>query len=423
MEQLLKTLALVASFISFAPAFAQPGPAVENPRAVDLKFRGQGPNDICYSFAEEQFLKDKSCDENCDYNSAEWVFSIFDIARAHQKLRLISDPSIASENLDVELLSTGSSTLLPYERAGIISVRKSACTLERDLLLLNRSSVLNPAHKGMPGFIAQLYVKLNSKVEPTPQLDGFDIQQSWKILKNLAVTSNNAKVFLAKAIDYSKCSDRVEIPKVKLRGADPADPKVIRELITNLLSSRKSLFVKVCSEVLQNEAGDDGRCGRHAVVLKAVSEDYSLVRVVDSAFFSRRPRSVDGSIWIPTDVVVKAIAKFKDQGLLNDPDLSPLLTKLADSLAGLFIALVRPVVENLTDQDFHAMIPGVIRSLSVTPVTSQVKEAIAGQVERMQLKTKANLDQLEKIARKEILREMVADKRPPQDRNGINWIE
>src|SRR5690606_3156128 len=71
----------------------------------------------------------------------------------------------------------------------------------------------------------------------------------------------------------------------------------------------RSLYVGVCAEVLEKEISGDEPCGRHAVVLRRYNPVTKEFLVVDSAFFSLRPRNTDGSSWIPADIVIEAIAK------------------------------------------------------------------------------------------------------------------
>ena len=48
-------------------------PTVEVARAGDLAFRGQGLAPFCFAFAEEQLMKDATCEgNNCSLNASQW---------------------------------------------------------------------------------------------------------------------------------------------------------------------------------------------------------------------------------------------------------------------------------------------------------------------------------------------------------------
>lgn len=305
-------LGLVA-MMAFVPLVIHAQVAVENALSTDLNFRGQGRAALCYAFSEEQMLKDFTCKSNCENNASEWKYSIFDIARAHQKYWIKQYNPIKAD-LSRDLFANGSSFVFPYNKVEITSVRASKCTLEREVFFLNRSQITNPKRRNEPrdilaDYLTRIYAEFKSGNATQPNIENTAILETWNILKSLANESRDEFDFLSKVIDFTKCSDRLPLPKFNVQSRDLADVTQIRDLVETNLKQGRSLYVGVCAEVLEKEVSGDEPCGRHAVVLRRYNPVTKEFLVVDSAFFSLRPRNTDGSNWIPASIVVEAIAK------------------------------------------------------------------------------------------------------------------
>ncbi len=290
--------------------------AIEDALSTDLNFRGQGRAGLCYAFAEEQLLKDYTCTNNCQTNASEWKFSIFDIARAHQMSwkkkygEIKNDPSR-------DLFANGSNEVFPFAETNVGAVRASKCTLEQEIFFLNRSKITNPSRFAMADYLIDFYKRYKLGSLASLQIKSATLHSAWAILQELAVASDNEFDFLAKVINFTKCSDKIQIPSFHFQSKDLSETKEVVNLIKPLLNQGKSLYVGVCAEVLESESIGTAQCGRHAVVLKGikkaddcvVGECKSEILVVDSAFFSKRPRNGDGSTWIPASIVIQSIVK------------------------------------------------------------------------------------------------------------------
>lgn len=287
--------------------------AVENALSTDLNFRGQGRAALCYAFSEEQMLKDFTCKANCENNASEWKYSIFDIARAHQNYWIKQYNPIKAD-LSRDLFANGSSFVFPYSKVEIASVRASKCTLEREVFFLNRSQITNPKRGDEPrdilaDYLVRVYTEFKLGHVTPPNIPNAAILETWNTLRSLANESRDEFDFLSKVIDFTKCSDRLPLPKFHVQARDLADVGQITALIETNLNQGRSLYVGVCAEVLEKEKSSDEPCGRHAVVLRRYNPAKKEFLVVDSAFFSLRPRNADGSSWIPASIVIEAIAK------------------------------------------------------------------------------------------------------------------
>lgn len=305
-------LGLVA-MMAFVPSVVHAQVAVENALSTDLNFRGQGRAALCYAFSEEQMMKDFACKSNCENNASEWKYSIFDIARAHQKYWIKQYNPIKAD-LSRDLFANGSSFVFPYNKVEVTSVRASKCTLEREVFFLNRSQITNPKRGDEPrdilaDYLIRIYKEFKLGHVTQPNIENVAIVEAWNTLKSLANESRDEFEFLSKVIDFTKCSDRLPLPKFKVQSRDLADVGQITNLVETNLNHGHSLYVGVCAEVLEKERSGDEPCGRHAVVLRRYNPVKKEFLVVDSAFFSLRPRNVDGSSWIPASIVIEAIAK------------------------------------------------------------------------------------------------------------------
>jgi len=309
----LRTILSLAFMAIAVPSMVNAQVAVENALSTDLNFRGQGRAGLCYAFSEEQLLKDFTCRTNCENNASEWKYSIFDIARAHQ-IYWVKQYNPIKADLSRDLFANGSSFVFPYDKVAVTSVRASRCTLEREIFFLNRSQITNPKRGDEPrdilaDYLIRIYNEFKLGRATQPNIANADVLGAWNILKSLANESQNEFDFLAKVIDFTKCSDRLPLPKFNVQARDLADVGQITSLVESALNRGRSLYVGVCAEVLEKENSGDDPCGRHAVVLRRYNPVKKEILVIDSAFFSLRPRNTDGSSWIPASIVIEAIAK------------------------------------------------------------------------------------------------------------------
>ena len=343
-------------------------------REENLNFRGQGKASLCYAFAEEQLLKDLNCSGDCSENADEWKFSIFDIAKVHQEKAVKDHPGFITGDVMVDLTTNGSSHVFPYSEMGTQSVRASKCTLEKELFYLNRSNDTNPNRLQFHDYVMGLYDRFSANTLSVSDIEPFISSAAVK-LKQLAASSSNRFDFLTKAIEYSSCEDRVQIPDVSVKKEDISDEEKIKELVLPLLKEGRSLYVGVCAEVIKSEKKDETPCGRHAVVLKGLSDpactgNKCLVGVIDSAFFSLRPMNEDGSSWLPLKVVAQAISK-------SSLDFQRIITKVkADNKA---------VIDGFGEtakQSAREFIQSMKDALKATP-EDKLKEALIAQIEKM----------------------------------------
>lgn len=312
---LLSMVSTTTVWAQTKPVEPAAAPAVENPSSANLKFRGQGLANMCYAFAEEQMLKDISCKDDCQLNANIWKFSVFDIAMAHQLRWRKDNPQTKEGHRVGESIANGSSAAFPYAEVGISEVRASSCTLERELFYFNRSKVTNPDRLELSYFIRRLYDDLKSG-KKNPTFESSELRSSWNALREISKTSKDRDDFLTKTVAYSKCSEKVQIPRLSVRSETLKDLEEINSLVRQLLSQQKSLYVGICAEVLKYEKVDPSPCRRHAVILKDIRKSECAqgtckdeILVVDSAFFSQRTRNQDGSSWVPASVVTQAIGK------------------------------------------------------------------------------------------------------------------
>lgn len=309
--------ASVASLLTIAglavPQMLYAQVAVEDALSSDIELRGQGGTSLCYAFSEEQMLKDFTCKTNCEKNAAEWKYSIFDIARVHQKYWIKKIKPIEAD-LSRDLFANGSSFTFPYSEVEVTSVRAAKCTLEKEVFYLNRSQVTNPKRGNEPrevmaDYLIRVYNDFRRGRAIQPDINNAEVLAAWSQLHSLADQSRDEFDFLAQVIDFKKCNDRLPLPKVKVGARDLTDNGQIRALLNSQLRRGRSLYVGVCAEVLKKEKVGEERCGRHAVIIRKYDKSKDEFLVVDSAFFSLRPRTSDGSSWIPAEIVIGAIAK------------------------------------------------------------------------------------------------------------------
>lgn len=298
------TLSRLAQAIALL-VFMQAPSLGQTEMTTDLEFRGQGPNNICFSFAEEQMLKDVLCKSDCATNANSWHISIFDIIKLHTAEDIRAIPERIEKDRLKYTFQSGSRFVFPYHDK--VTVRASKCTLERELFYFNRSLQTNP--RGLPlreqlGDFFDDTLAGVSLISTIPEL-----RELSAVLIRLSRESKSAPDFFEKAVSYTSCSDQVEIPRLRVSRELSRDETQIRSTIVAKLSEGRSIFAAVCSEALRSENGEGKICGGHAVVFKELrssTEDPGTfeVRVVDSSFFSKRQRNPDGSIWIPLEVAV-----------------------------------------------------------------------------------------------------------------------
>lgn len=412
----------------------------EDALSTDLGFRGQGRASLCYAFSEEQVLKDVTCtDSNCDYNASEWKYSIFDIARIHQQLWIKLGNRITAD-LSRDLLGNGSNAAFPYERVGAKNVRASKCTLEREVFFLNRSPISNPRRGEEPrdilaDYLIRIYLELRSDRDRPSPFKNPEIVETWSTLKNLALLAKDEFDFLSKVIDFTKCEDRLPLPRFKVESRDLVDRPEVQALLESRLLQKQSLYVGVCSEVLATETTDSNPCGRHAVVLRRFDPIKKEVLVVDSAFFSKRPRNPDGSNWIPEDVIVKAIVKSGEDArqirektkkqfaeMLTDEEIR----RNAEETLADIRALIVPQLKE--DQQFKALLIEVLnQNISPHPKESLEYKLYAPVLKAAQSMEFRNLNDLKKLlpVLENSLKTMsqIPDALDAISFNGIVWLE
>lgn len=417
--------------------------AVEEPLDSDLSFRGQGRANLCFAFAEEQLLKDYLCAKDCENNSSRWQISVLDIARAHQQ-RWTKTISTPLKNLSLDMLSTGSAFFMPFHELNISSVRDSACTLERDIFFLNRSKISNPKREDLPTFLTSIFQAVKYGADPELPFSRADLLATWKTLKALARSAISTEDYLAKVIDFKKCEGRVVIPRFQLRSDNPSEPSKIIEVITKQLQLKRSLYASVCAEVLENEKLDDQPCGRHAVVLKAMRSTKcdkgrcdSEIQVVDSAFFSRRPRATDGSTWIPLSVVVNSIAKSAadfQRVLMTASQISmnaEMLETTARESAQGAIALADQALANFKGNQFNEMAQMMLnqmwKSLAQDITYVQSSRKLMAITKQIKFSSTADIRTLEPILTAEfklaLQRRIMSLNSTRIEGNGLAWLE
>jgi hypothetical protein len=337
--------------------------AVENPAKNDLRFRGQGPNPWCYAFAEEQLIKDALCSgAECDGNAATLKYSIIDIADATAKRDDEKDPSAAASSflpVDQKLFK-GSGDFFSIGRFPNPAITRSECTLEPELFLWNRSLDFNPkkldisqqinefySHRRTYGawgdrgavtinwmqsldsdkrlkpsqiaaFKAAYQIDANRFADEKSKLEAAGLAPLMDQLDKIAEeedahAQNGETSFADSVLKFRRCENRADLSKLIPRQTLLLKPEEIQEKIEQLTSQNKSLEVGICAEVVEHEEmGSLDYCGGHAIVVKKIRRINTGIdlMVVDSAFFSPRPRNGDGSIWVPEAIVVMAAQKY-----------------------------------------------------------------------------------------------------------------
>ena len=353
-----KILFLALLVTSFGTLHADP-PAVEQGNPSDVPFRGQGPNPFCHAFAEEQLIKDALCSgTQCENNASLYQYSILEIVdvNAHKALKRSQDPAAALHQTrfwGMNDFFTLGDTLNP-------TIARSECTLEKDLFKWNRMREFNPAKQNLQG---QLYDYLSfyrsfgpvasrlqwvadkrKEINDNPYWDADARRDALKFLdeseKAFAEYITQARIagfvpllteldklaaeelreegekntnWMDRVFAYRKCDARADLRHLKPKFLMTADMKTIQTTIKNLVTKNKSVMLGLCSEVLETEKlGDPNKCGGHSLVAKRRRQVGNRIEllIVDSAFFSPRPRNADGSMWIPESVVYTAVQKY-----------------------------------------------------------------------------------------------------------------
>lgn len=274
---------------------------------VELNIHDQAGTKLCYAFSEEQMLRDLSCKKDCEHNIGEWKYSIFDIARAHQSHWLKTFKNSITADPSRDLLGNGSSFAFPYVEQNLKDVRASKCTLEKELFFLNRSQQSSPKLI-MADYLTQVYLEFAAGQNPNSPSQIPEIEEAWNILKTLAGESRDEYEFLEKTISFTRCPDRETIPPFKPVRRLLTEKDEIRKLIRLQLAKHRSVYVGVCEHVLKGENIDAGTCRAHAIVLKRRDKKTKSILIIDSAFISQGLQNLDGSIWLPEEVVVDAVA-------------------------------------------------------------------------------------------------------------------
>jgi hypothetical protein len=321
---------------------------VQANRAHDLDFRGQRTTGICYAFAEEQLMKDMTCTgNNCaKLDAAQWKYSIFDIVRAHRAFEQDGDFSVTVDNV-ADLLQ-GAPDFLPF-LPGAVGISAGNCTLEKDLFRINGSAVLNPKPSDFPAMFDAIFNRFQSAHTTVPagarsaaEIAKYNLPSTYQILDQLANQANNGRDLMARAVNFRSCADQVDAPSGNLQRVLAKDRASVSAAISKGLATQHSVMVALCGNPLAAEK-TTAVCGAHAIVIKEQTSTSYLV--VDSAFFSNRPRLSDGSMLLPKDVVVTAILERFAQAATNpnsvpvDPQMEALghLMKGPDEVVANFI--------------------------------------------------------------------------------------
>ncbi len=276
---------------------------------TNINLRGQAHAPLCFAFAEEQLIKDKFCTQSCENNSAQWLISVFDIAKKHQEIRIKNNPNLRQENLALDLLTIGSGQILPYSS---LSARASHCTLEKELFFMNRSTFINKKNQKFAEFYMDAYAKYKRNEDPFPETQTLSYVSA--ILSDIAKKSVDKYDFLQNIISYTRCEDVIQVPELQIQKAFPQTDAEITTLIRGLLIQKKSVHAIVCGEVLEKEKIGSEECLPHTVILKNINKctnnkcSYEI-QVVDSNFSSPRTQQSDGSVWIPENIIIAAISK------------------------------------------------------------------------------------------------------------------
>ena len=287
---------------------------------TNINLRGQAHAPLCFAFAEEQLIKDKFCTQSCENNSAQWLISVFDIAKKHQEIRIKNNPNLRQENLALDLLTIGSGQILPYSN---LSARASHCTLEKELFFMNRTAFINKKNQKFAEFYMDAYAKYKRNEDPFLNTINSDaLKQETQtlsyisaILSDIAKKSVDKYNFLQNIISFTRCDDVIQVPELQIQKAFPQTDIEISTLIRNLLIQKKSVYAGVCGEVLEKETTDSEKCLPHSVILKNINKctnnncSYEI-QVVDSNFSSPRTQQSDGSVWIPENIIIAAISKL-----------------------------------------------------------------------------------------------------------------
>lgn len=379
-------ISLIAIFAFSQLALSQD--AVEQLGANSLDFRGQGATPWCFAFAEEQLLKDLSCSgQQCLNNADEWELSVFDIAKDHRQR---SSARFGQESTEVSQLFGGSLLSFPYIIDGVRQFRSADCTLEKAIFRINRDPRLNVFGMGMYQMLEDLYANLKNHGLPdhdylirsleelalsssnNPDLlaniqfladqarsakTAFaepGMKEAFTVLNTLAAEAESKEQFITRVLNYTICDTKVSLPQGAVKEKLTSDLREIESIISRQLA-RSSVVVGVCAEALADEVGGKGKCGGHAVALKA-QRDHSYL-VVDSAFFSHRPKNEDGSAWIPKEIVHLAISKMGKHLEQNrahyETEMAKLRTEYQDTIAKIRAEYEQTIRQSLEESQFQ----------------------------------------------------------------------
>ena len=406
-------------------------PALERGAEDTIKLRGQGPNPWSFAFAEEQLIKDQNClPKGCPANAHQWTVSIFDLVKTHAKanagkINLLLDNQ--GQNIKgAKSLFTGSLTSLPFD--SITSLRASKCTIEQPVLRMNRSFSLNPNRLSLYDHLSDIHKKIKAggvasvyDADQKVELKALQIQALMPHLDVAAKASADADTFVGKVIEFTSCSDQVQIPKLEAIKKINTNEAFIRAELIEILKLKKPVLLGVCSEILEDDK-TSASCSGHNVVAKDVKGNKVLI--VDSAFFSGGRKNADGSTWISLESLVKANARYgafleksrrqSADGVESaqaefDATTARLKRELEESLAGLnnesanFAGMTRETLDQL--RKVVARVPPAKFKSTVINHLSKVNEGdeddvddtFIDEVEKLELRTIADLSLIEPL--------------------------
>lgn len=302
----VNAVAVLAPLFMSLTAVAQ---AFEQTQASDLGFRGQGRSNACVAFGEEQMLRDIVCRQtgrtDCTENANQWTYSIFDLFARHRQYGQAVNP-FGADLTAIELLDEGSFYTFPYAKE--TSVRAAKCTLEQEIFKYNREA--NPNRERPVAQLRTVFFAVHRRQSLPFALTSGPYKKLGDLLTEFARTSASQQEFFEKVLQYRTCDDRLNLPAFEVGTERSADPRIIEATIVRELNRNRSVRASTCAEVFSSEKIEKKPCAPHVLVYKELRANN--VRVVDSAFVSKRPRNSEGSIWIPLRVAVMAVKKAAD---------------------------------------------------------------------------------------------------------------
>lgn len=434
---MIKFLALWQISALLIVSIASGQEVVESSRPETLSFKGQGTLNLCYAFAEEQILRDFTCQNDCTPLKAnQWKYSIFDIAKIHQLkfFREHPQPQLDPFEVAIDLTTNGSAFVFPYEGTQITSLRASKCTLEKEIIAINRSALFNPDKRPFWEFVEKLRTQITDNsitLEDLTPLAG----PKASTLVQLASESQSGSEYLSKIIEHTSCNDEYPLPSFTKGIHIPTSLEDTQNTIATQLKNNKPLILGVCAEIIEKEKlyGPTSQCFRHSIVANKL-QDFDceggdcFVNIVDSAFFSKRKLNEDGSTWVPLRVV--ALANFKN--VQNVKKIIEDLQIQAESLeaqmrkgSNLMVESIKNKVSQSPSKQIKENALKYIDAMDASSFTKELKEALKA----LEIHQLSDLDKLKPIAY-QIWEKSLPEKKQEWERRAsqlesgsISWIE